>query len=275
VKCDLIRFITAEAVRMLVALRQRHPDVLDALPAPYGVASDRVEAGPDEAYRPVGRLTAAREPHIHPLGGPGRVRSGLTRARGLGAGIGLSGDRLVVTVVLPGQGEDVKGVRLWFQPLGPAEYTMRDLAVRQPGDSGALLRVDRDGAAWRKADLERFRRVPHPHPRWVAADEVRWAWSTDVVRLDVPLPRPEREGTAFELGFNLFVDYADGGWTALALHEPFVALAADLRNEGPLVLDGPERHGEDPATAADHLNGRMPPELMPLGRWTGLQANTC
>ncbi|MFD5565021.1 radical SAM protein [Kitasatospora griseola] len=238
VKCDLIRFLTDLAVRLVITLRDKHPEVLDALPAPFGLTDEALAASPEADYRPAARLHADPgndEDSALPLGGRGRLRAGLAGAAGLRARLALDGEYLTVRLDLGDTPDVVRAVRVRLQPLGQGVFTLHDLAAQQwPGEH--QLRCTRDGARRLDAPSSRFRRVPHPDPVWEDAADVDLSWETEQVRLRLPLPA--QGGTDTGLGVNVFVDFEDGGWTALTLHEPFAAL--DRSHAGVLRLSGPE-----------------------------------
>ncbi|MFJ8476493.1 SPASM domain-containing protein [Kitasatospora sp. NPDC094011] len=269
VKCDLIRFITDLAVRLVVTLREQHPEVLDALPSPYGLTDEALAAAPETAYLPAARLhpAPAEEQAAIALGGPGRVRGGLVNPDGLSASLASADGGLEVRLDLGSQPDAVRCVRVRLQPLGPGAFTLHDLAAQQwPGER--QLRCTRDGAWWLDAPAGRFRRIPRPAPGWEDAVDVDLSWAGAEVRLRVPLPA---DGDAEAgLGVNVLVDFEDSGWTALTLHEPFAVL--DRTGLGRLRLSGPEDAGRPGAAG---VNGRMPAGLTPIGRWAGLQGNTC
>ncbi|MFE6053066.1 radical SAM protein [Kitasatospora sp. NPDC056446] len=269
VKCDLIRFLTDLSIRLVVTLREQHPEVLDALPSPYGLTAEALASSPEAAYLPAAHLDAAadyRQAAV-PLAGPGRVRGGLAGPAGLAVTLARGAEGLAVRLELGDTPDAVQAVRVRLQPLGEGVFTLHDLAAGQwPGER--YLRCTRDGAWWLAAPTARFRRVPHPDPVWENAHDVRRSWEADHLELLVPLPEPAGSGEG--LGVNVFADFTDGGWTALALHEPFAALNPNAA--GLLRLFGPEAPGR-PTSAG--VNGRMPVELTPLGRWAGLQGNTC
>ncbi|MFG2918325.1 radical SAM protein [Kitasatospora sp. NPDC048298] len=268
VKCDLIRFLTDLAVRLVITLREKHPEVLDALPAPYGLTDEALTAPPEADYVPAARLhaTSGNEDAVIPLVGPGRLRGGLVNPEGLRARLSLDDGHLAVRLDFGGTPSIVRAVRVRLQPLGSGTFTLHDLAAQQwPGEQ--QLSCSRDGARWLQAPTARFRRVPHPDPVWEDAVDVDLSWAPQQVRLTVPLPAQE---LVAELGVNVFVDFEDGGWTALTLHEPFALL--DRSRAGVLRLSGPEAPVHPEAAS---VNGRMPAGLTPIGRWAGLQGNTC
>jgi radical SAM protein with 4Fe4S-binding SPASM domain len=272
VKCELIRFLTKLAVRLVVELREQHPEVLDALPSPFGIDAAAAAAAADAPYVPMSRLVPALGPAPVQLGGPRRLRAGVRQPTGLSVRLALEDGRLVVDLSC-GNVDEIAATRLWFQPYGGSRFTLRDLAVLSPDRSGRVLRVDADGdSTWLERPTERFRRVPYAETTWSSADGVEVAPTVRGMKLNLD-PRPFREG-ADRMGFNLFVDLVGGGYTALALHEPFVDLPLGAR--GPLALAGPEASAA--AAASDQvetLNPCPPTGLLPLGRWGGLQPNVC
>lgn len=271
VKCDLIRFLTNLAIRLVIHLREHHPDVLDALPSPFGLPREALDLSPDAPYLPMGRLVAADSPQPLPLGGPRRIRGGLAASDGLRAQVQVSGGRFTATVTSDGDPDVIRGVRLWIQPLGSDAFTMRDLAVRRPGDSGHLLKLTRSGAAWLDVPNDRFRRVPYARETWSEADNVDVEWRNGQIRFETDLVAGSANVDS-AVGINLFVDLRDGGWTALALHEPFLTL--DTTATGHLAVLGPDDSHRG-GRRSEHVNAALPAELVPLGRWAGLQGNVC
>jgi len=279
VKCDLIRFLTQLAVRLTVELRERHPDVLDALPSPYGIAAELAQAAPETPYRPLAELleTGGQAAAMTVLGGPGRIRAGLLSSPGLGLHVALgaaeqdSPKRMNLTVQLGEQPEHVRSLRLRLEPLGSGEFTLHDLAAGQPGPQAAQLRCDRNGVQILRVPTERFRQVPYPEPVWEDVPRATAAWRQDAVRLELPLGA--LVDTNDLIGFNLLVDFTDGGWTALTLHEPFAVL--DPAAVGPLRIAGPEAAAAGTTRPRAAINTVLPDGLIPLSRWAGLQGNTC
>ncbi len=266
VKCDLITFLTRLAIRLLAVLRTDYPQVLAALPTPFGVDQAMAGASAETPYRPVGRLRTAEASHPVPLHDPGRIRRGLPLDRELLLRATADGGEL--TVELSGPALDptdtgpraVDVVRLWLQPYGDHRFTLADLPVRTCWNSGRLLRITAGGAAWLDTPDGQYRQVPHPPVRWLPAPEVRVEREPGVLRITVE--RGSLLVDAPSLGINVYADLATGGEVALVLHEPFVDVRVDIDSQ--LELTGP-----------DVAYGTWPEDLVPLGRWAGLQANVC
>lgn len=266
VKCELIRFLTRLAIRLVAVLRAEYPQVLTALPTPFGVDRNMVTASADTAYRPLGRLQRADVPAPVALHDPGRIRRGLPLAKDLLLCCAMRGSRLTVELTGAalgangaGQG-DVQAVRIWLQPWGDNGFTFADLPVRTGWNSGRLLRVTAHDAAWLDTPLEQYRRVPHPPASWRPAPDVQV--ERDPGRLRVVCDLGALATAAPSLGINVYADLASGGDVALARNEPFVGIPVD--GDGPLELVGP-----------DTSFTAWSDDLVPLGRWAGLQANVC
>jgi radical SAM protein with 4Fe4S-binding SPASM domain len=267
VKCELIRFLTRLAIRLVETLRIEHPQVLAALSTPYGLDHALAGAPADTVYRPLGRLRQTSAPAPLALHAPGRVRRGLPLTHDLLLRCSICDRRLTIELSGPAVGagcdqrDSVDAVRIWMQPWGDGQFTLADLQVRTGWNSGRLLRVTADGAAWLDTPDERYRRVPHPQPRWLATPDTRVERDIGVIRVRIDLGTLPTTTSA--LGINVFADLASGGEVALARHEPFVGIPLDA--DGPLELVGPDAAGDTD----------WPEELVPLGRWTGLHANVC
>ncbi|GAA4448120.1 radical SAM protein [Phytohabitans houttuyneae] len=259
VKCDLIRFLVRLALRLLTYLDRHHPEVLAALPAPFGIDPALAEAPAQAAYRPVGALVAGSGAAPVRLGTPGRVRGGLPPEWDHPALLRVDDGQLTVDLggPPPHDGElraGVAALRLWLVRYD--DMTLGDLTVRTPQNDGMLLRVTAAGAAWREASQERFRRVPHPPAVWRPAPEVEVAPDGERVRVRVDIAALAGAGA---LGLNLFLDLSSGGHAALAVREPFVGLSPGV--SGSLRLTGPDADRDQ--------------SLLPLSRWAGLQPNVC
>lgn len=269
VKCELIRFLTRLAIRLVRTLSQEHPEVLAALPTPFGIDPAAGGAPADAPYVPLGRLVPVDHAERLPLGGPGRVRAGLGAAGGLGAMLAVRNGSLEVELLTPSP-QAVIEWRLWLQPYGGDRFTMRDLSALGPYRSGSLLRLAGGTAEWLDPLSGRFQRVPHPDPAWTSASDVTVDAGSRSVRLHLPLDRYRDGGTL--LGLNVFADLTTGGWTALALHEPFVALPHETNTALRLVGPDAQPQSDQPVK---RVNDALPSGLLPLGRWAGLQPNVC
>ncbi|GAA4263456.1 radical SAM/SPASM domain-containing protein [Dactylosporangium darangshiense] len=274
VKCELIRFLTRLAVRLVATLQQMHPQVLAALPTPYGIDPGLATAPAETAYRPTGRLCVSDTldiPAPIALDHAGRVRGALRPEASLGLTSRMHDGRLTLYVDSAAL-DIVEAVRVWLQPYGESGLTLGDLPVRGPSNSGRLLRLTRHGAEWLDTPGDRFRRVPHPEESWISAPDVALEFGPASIRatIDVRALVDAEAPVGVEaptVGVNVLVDLRSGGTLLLARYEPFVDLPVNA--EGFLELAGPE---------ADALAGGdagWPDGLLPLGRWTGLQPNVC
>lgn len=271
VKCSLIRTLVRLSVRLVHTLAVERPAVLAALPTPYGVHPDLADATPETPYAPVGALTPAAAATTVPLSRQGRLRGAL-RAPDITAAFARHDEWLTVEITAPPGA--VESWRLWLQPLGSDAFTMRDLAALGPDTSGTLIKVAEGRALRRRTPEDRFRRVPHPQTEWEPVHDSAVTVHAEEDRTVLAVHLGGLSDTAQCIGLNLFADLAGGGWTALALHEPFVALPATV--DGPLTLTGPDSvesdiRGDD----ARPINALLPRNLVPVGRWSVLQPNVC
>jgi uncharacterized protein len=269
VKCELIRFLTRLAIRLVRTLSEQYPEVLAAMPTPFGIDPATANLPADTPYVPQGALVPADPAPALRLGGPGRLCAGLHPATDLRLTLAVR-DGALEADLLTSRPQDVTEWRLWLQPYGGDRFTMRDLSTLGPHRSGSLLRI-RDGRAqWLDRPAGRFQRVPYPDPDWIEADDVEIREIPGGRRLRVPL-EGHRDGTEC-LGVNVYADLADGGWTALALYEPFVTLPIGVQSG--LRLTGPDAEPA-PSRPTGLVNDALPSGLLPLGRWAGLQPNVC
>jgi uncharacterized protein len=270
VKCELIRFLSRLAIRLVAKLRSEYPEVLAALPTPFGLDSTLADASVESVYQPIGRFQRAIAPIGVALHPPGKIRYGLPPQRDLRVECSMRGRQLIVELagsMLPAKGAlgEVSAVRIWLQPFGDRRFTLADVPIRTSWNSGKLLRVTSSGAAWLVTPTSWYRRVPHQEARWRPAPDIRVERTPRAWRIVVDLNTDETWGPA--LGLNVFADLVGGAEAALLRYEPFASLPLDV--DGPLELVGPD------ATENFSHDVRWPDELVPLGRWAGLRANVC
>lgn len=271
VKCELIRFMTRLAIRLVDLLRKDYPEVLAALPRPYGLDPDLAAAPPETVYRPTGRLRVSAAPAPVALDHPRRVHGAFRPESPVVLTSRMGGGRLTFDIE-GAQPETVEAVRVWFQPYGEGGLTLGDLTVRGPSNSGVQLRLTRDGAERLETPEARFRRVPYSTESWALAQNIQLEFTDAAMSATIDVRDIAGVGTAPEaetpsLGVNIQVDLRGGGTLALTGYEPFVDLPVDA--EGFLELSGPEA---DSMSAGEE---GWPTGLLPLGRWAGLQPNVC
>jgi radical SAM protein with 4Fe4S-binding SPASM domain len=272
VKCELIRHLTKLAVRLVATLAQEHPDVLSALPCPWVLPAASAAFAADEPYVPVGRLEPAGLSSTR-IGGPGRVRDGLARHACSPLLSTLSEDDIATFEMPSISWEQVDELRLWILSSTQVDsFLMRDLLVSPTSMLGDLVRVEREAAHVRVADEARFRRVPPAAARWDPTDVARVVSSESAIVIAVDLSRYRQDRSP--VGLNLTVDFAAGGWTSLALHEPFILIPSVDRATS-LDLRGPDELPKAPHGGRGSVWDATPAGFIPLGRWAGLQPNVC
>ncbi len=215
VKCELIRFLTRLAIRLIAVLREQHPAVLAALPTPFGLDLAFAESPAETAYQPRGRLRPRPSPIPRALHGVGRVRGGLPPQGDLRLGCSMQNSKL--TVELTGEGlSQVEAVRVWLQPYGDTRFTLGDVPVLTPYNSGHQLRVTADKASWLATPTDTYRRVPHPPLLWHDAADVVVVREARSRQVTIDLSKIEIDGPS--LGINVFVvlnDWRRSGARAL------------------------------------------------------------
>ena len=190
------------AIRLIAVLREQHPAVLAALPTPFGLDLAFAESPAETAYQPRGRLRPRPSPIPRALHGVGRVRGGLPPQGDLRLGCSMQNSKL--TVELTGEGlSQVEAVRVWLQPYGDTRFTLGDVPVLTPYNSGHQLRVTADKASWLATPTDTYRRVPHPPLLWHDAADVVVVREARSRQVTIDLSKIEIDGPS--LGINVFV----------------------------------------------------------------------
>jgi radical SAM protein with 4Fe4S-binding SPASM domain len=259
VKCDLVRFLSAQAIRLVAHLATHAPEVLLALPAPYALPRESLAAAPEDPYGPVGSVGARGTTQVE-LARPAHATRGLCPD---GARITLTGAREGAELVLrlAWGGARPRAVSLELVE-DPASVTYENVAADNV--STVSVRAGVGEPALQAVSIERgvVRRVPFRALEWQPAEAVEAEWEPGAATLRIRL------GSA-GLGFNLAVELG-GCDLVLSRLEPFVLLDP-LTPEGRLQWDVPMLQ----APGGEYLNALVPDGLEPVGRWGGRQANVC
>jgi uncharacterized protein len=266
-KCDLIRFLCTQAVRLLSTLEEETPAVLDALRAPFVVRDSEADAPANTPYTPTGVLLAGGD-GIE-LNGPDRVE-GIVRDPAASARLTLEQGEGTLTIRITSDVEWANA-ELWLLDVEQETFRFVDLAAGSSAPHGTRLSLSPDGTLRRlRKPAGALRRVPFLPDEWepVAGAEVHAGdgWVEALIPLDTLL-----HGTPQSYGLNVELHPARGGRMLLTRLEPFLLVDASargaLRPAGPLF----DRTDGDDGT----LNCCASAGFIPLTRWTGLQANVC
>ncbi|WP_298972991.1 SPASM domain-containing protein [uncultured Roseobacter sp.] len=267
-KCQLIRHLVSEALRLYEHLAIKAPDTLAALDIPFHLPVERLSVSEHDLYHPAARLRPATgETNLmtrHHLRG---ALAGQDEA--LNLRFAQKDGRLDLQFDAAGAGQ-LDQIEIWVVDLANDPVLMADLPAFSRdvfgrrlfwsgGDQFRLTKPPMDGA---------FRAVPYAEPAEipVAAESVRplgpWA-----VSLDLPALLDGAEGT---IGLNMTCHLKDGRTVDLIRAEPFAVL--DGLRDGPLALEAPLwRLPQDRET----LNASPYVDMVSLTEWRGLQQNVC
>lgn len=275
VKCDLIRFIATQAIRLLDRLEVETPEVLEALPVPLCISEEEVDTPAAAAYRPVGRFSIA------PAGAqafqlsPRNAERGLLDPRAAGTiSVEHSAGALRVRFA-SNERLGWNAIRVWFIDLVRDSPRFRDLALIKPSIKGRLIALSRAGGAaqFLIPNTEQVQRVPYAPQKWGVLEGASVERGPQTIEAVLPLQAVfGREMRADEdYGLNIFVELEGGGRSLVSRYEPFLLIRAG--ECGPLTPLGPEF---DPRlVSSNRINPDPPRGMIPLGRWNGLHGNVC
>jgi radical SAM protein with 4Fe4S-binding SPASM domain len=264
-KCDLIRFLCTEAVRLLSALEEETPEVLAALPLPYVVAAADADAPASTVYLPSAILVPAgddfelnRFPSCE-----GRIFQAAQSAR---LRIEHVGNDLLLRLRT-----DVPwtSLEIWLVDTEQVPFRFVDLVAATSSVVGIRLRALPDGSLSRAiAPPGTVRKVPFPPQEWRAVGSS--VQGPDGLELQVPLAELFGGVMPARYGLNVSLFPTSGGRLVLVRREPFLRVLPS--RPGPLRPAGGEF---DLDTEDGTLNARAMDAFIPITRWTGLQANVC
>jgi radical SAM protein with 4Fe4S-binding SPASM domain len=276
VKCDLIRFIATQAIRLLERLDAETPEVLEALPAPLFISSADVDTPPEALYKPQGHFSA-----LAPTEGAYQIvkrnaERCLLDPRANGSiSVEHSSGSLQVRFT-PNEWLRWKAIQIWFIDLIRDSPRFRDLALIKSSIMGKLIVLARAGGApqYLVRGNERVRRVPYIPEQWQILEGARVTRGWQTVEVMLPLNAVfgrEMADVNQDYGLNIFVELEGGGRMSLSRYEPFLLINAG--ENGPLAPLGPEFDSRP--VSSEKINPDPPRGMIPLVRWNGLQGNVC
>ena len=273
-KCNLIRYLASEAVRLVTILTTQAPKVLSALPTPYYIRKEDLYKPLDHLYLPEAGLRVISNSEITELITPERIQGTLLSVTSPAVLKMSQRDGNLELDLIWNDDLPVSDIRFWFLDLERDPFLMGDLPVVKAHMKGILLRLDKDENLWQLIPPidSPVRPIPYKEPVWRAVFDVPAQCYKRGIHVLFPLQRIFNGEIPRPLyGFNLFIDFLDGGCWSLVRYEPFCLISA--MEEGALKSYGGEF--QLVRDLEEELNASRVTGMEPLGRWTELHANVC
>lgn len=272
-KCDLIRHLTSEAIRLFTTLATQHPQVLGALPSPFYIRKEYLSASLDRTYLPSAKCDRSGQRRFE-ITSSGHVQGTILPSSAAATIEIKQGDDELEICLRWSDSIAPQSIRFWFLDLETDPYMMGDLRVAKPEMKGILFCLDENGKLLRAAPAETgvVKKVPYEKLRWETVADIPVVWEVNQARICFHLTKVfSGRIPSNQYGFNLFLGLTDGGQCSLTRYEPFCLISTLEKGDiGP--VGGEFTGANDPD---DVLNSSPVRGMEPLGRWTGLQANVC
>lgn len=270
-KCELIKHLIIEGIRLYMHLAAEMPQVLNALPSPFYMEKTDMYADHEQVYTPRAQLCPADNACETKLTlSRNRKNSLLAYREPL---VSFRMRQNILHISIKNLDADADSVRLSLFDIDSQPFVLNDLYnyrnYRGVKEFDISLREQRCYAV---LDEKQVRKIPYLNDvrREVSAQiDVRAA--EDTLELSIPLADPLGRMPE-QLGLNLKLNYADQGSMLLAVYEPFVRLTYFA--DGCYRLTGGEYLAEDLCSLneCDFLDSLG---MMPISRWRTVVPNVC
>lgn len=219
VKCDLIRFLAEQAIRMVGTLAAESPEVLFALPSPILVSDEYLAADKDTIYRPVAQIFSGSSEAIN-LVTLDKIKSTLmSKVEPLD--IGLQKENTNLHIKLKKNTNQIKSLGFWFIDLKNELIAIDDVPFLNFHNYGHYYRFEKEfGLSKYNRQLNSVRRVPYEPD--VYSEVGQDIFELDRYDFQIELDKVfENYHDLSEIGFNVFIELENGGNISLISHEPF------------------------------------------------------
>lgn len=271
-KCELIKHLCLEAIRLVTFLSVEAPDVLAAFPEPYYISERQLRKSHSDRYIPESFLKKSFKNKFIEFTRHGRIKGNyFEETPKIYMQISHNDNKIKLTINK--KTEKKFDVKILFFDTEKEPILMSDLYNLKHGLKGIMFKLDNEGRLYKlDYDKKKIRRIPYQNEKWIPETKAFVEKHADDVIVTFSLKEIFKEGIIPSLyGFNIIIEFEEGGWSSLVQYEPFCMVSTDI--EGILEPAGGEFDFYNQNN--NEINSLKIRGMYPIGRWMGMKPNVC
>lgn len=266
-KCQLIKHLIVEAIRLYFNLCTEHPDVLNAIPSTIYLSSDAINEEESSTYIPYSKFQPSPQKEMLALISSKTLKETLNKNLNQ---IFFSLRKTSSKLIFSFESAETSNfdIDFWFCNLDKNEFLKEDLYNLSSYKFSNEFRITKNMATY-KADRKetKVERIPYSGPNWITCEEIAVVKTENILEISFDLEKIYSY-TPQKLGINFTCRFPEG-YTSLITNEPFAILDSDKNGY---------YHLETIMINEDILieEIRSKNEIMlPIERWRGMKPNVC
>ena len=270
-KCELIKYLIMEAVRLYSYLSEKCPDVLSALPSPFYMNNADIFEDHEKAYLPKANLILTDDVHKTVISNMKNRKSSLKAYSTPEFSFTMKDKYLHIICENLDAAADTIRLLLFDNELYP--FLLNDLYNYRNYRGITEFEIDvKNKNCIVFVDENQVRKIPYlDDVKKLVTGRITVHSIDDTIEIVIPIKELWNRMPNY-LGLNLNVQYTDGGFMPLVVFEPFISLSKF--EDGNYTITGGEFSLEG-LTPVNDYNKFKELGMMPISRWRTVVPNVC
>lgn len=265
-KCELIKHLCMEAIRLLLFLHTYKPNILNALPDDYYIDEKYLNSTVNVKYLPTCTLSVNSRKEA--INFSTNLKMSLNSVNNLIVKIQKSNEQLTITF----DKDVVEKNDIVFSFIKTKNFRILDLMNYNIDLVDIQYKLTNKNKIYKKYINNVYHKIPLKNSTWKICEKPTVSVLGDKIKINFDLRYIFKNSKPDFFGFNIRVNFPSKAYADLISHEPFCLI--NWSENGNLYLNY-NKHERLTKSSTDCLNGYKFKNMCTLSNYTGIKVNVC
>ena len=266
-KCELVKHLIKEAIRLYYFLYTEHPEILNALPSTYFLHNEELNTTFLSTYIPQSKFYLTEKASYIPLISERKLK-GTLNDKIPQIYFSLKRENSEVVVIIKSDQIIDFDIDFWVCNLDEYEFLKGDLYNLNSYLYADVFRVSKEMLIMKlDRNCDKVQRIPYSDPKWIPCNELKIKYCDNSAEIHFDLKKLYDNSFA-KLGINFTCKFSEG-YVSLVSNEPYCLL--DSIENGYYTLKTNDFNEE--IIIQDSFSKEN--SMFPIDRWQGMKPNVC
>ena len=271
-KCDLIRFICMENIRLLSFIRMERSDIYDLIPEPFYLLESNINKDASDIYQPCAILKKGLADKHFDLTQPGRLKGAYYEKRPVVL-MKITQNNDSIKMEFNNLQNTLYNIKIWLIDFRQDPFYMYDLYNINTAAKGFTFQVNNKLELLKlKKCKNKVQRIPFSADEWIPAQQSIIMQDQEKLVINLSYKEIFGKQKPTKYGLNIFLDFSGGGTAAFIQNEPYCIVDTN-------VFGTLEPSGGEFIQISNYENRDINPirlqGMVPIGRWMKMKPNVC